>query len=153
MIETRTLQFESPRALQSLYANDLKLLKSLEDSLGVRVTTREGWVKLEGEPSRIDKAQNVFDQLEKARQKGVDIQKYEFNYALNSVAEAREENLDDLAATKIVTSPRKSPIMARSSGQRNYVEAIQKHDIVFGIGPAGTGKTYLAVAMAVAACV
>jgi len=151
MIETRTLQFESPRALQSLYANDLKLLKSLEDSLGVRVTTREGWVKLEGEPSRIDKAQNVFDQLEKARQKGIDIQKYEFNYALNSVAEAREENLDDLAATKIVTSPRKSPIMARSSGQRNYVEAIQKHDIVFGIGPAGTGKTYLAVAMAVAA--
>ncbi len=151
MIETRTLQFESPRALQSLYANDLKLLKSLEDSLGVRVTTREGWVKIEGEPSRIDKAQHVFDQLEKARQKGVDIQKYEFNYALSSVAEAREENLDDLAATKIVTSPRKSPIMARSSGQRNYVEAIQKHDIVFGIGPAGTGKTYLAVAMAVAA--
>src|SRR5881394_3348153 len=151
MTESRTLQFESPRALQSLYANDLKLLKNLEDSLGVKVTTREGWVKLEGEPDKIDKAQQVFDQLEKARQKGVDIQKYEFNYALNSVAEAREENLDDLAATKIVTSPRKSPIMARSSGQRNYVEAIQKHDIVFGIGPAGTGKTYLAVAMAVAA--
>src|SRR5204862_6706221 len=57
----------------------------------------------------------------------------------------------DLASTKIVTSPRKSPIIARSTGQRNYVEAIQKHDIVFGIGPAGTGKTYLAVAMAVAA--
>src|SRR5260370_22591560 len=60
MIETRTLQFESPRALQSLYANDLKLLKSLEDSLGVRVTTREGWVKLEGEPSPTDKAQHGF---------------------------------------------------------------------------------------------
>ena len=151
MIETRTLQFESPRALQSLYANDLKLLKSLEDSLGVKVTTREGWVKLEGEPSRVDKAQHVFDQLEKARQKGVDIQKHEFNYALNSVNEAREEDLGDLASIKIVTSPRKSPIMARSAGQRNYVEAIQKHDIVFGIGPAGTGKTYLAVAKAVAA--
>src|SRR6266567_294804 len=151
MTETRTLQFESPRTLQSLYANDLKLLKSLEDSLGVKITTREGWVKLEGEPSRIDKAQHVFDQLEKARQKGVDIQKHEFNYALNSVNEAREEDLGDLASIKIVTSPRKSPIMARSAGQRNYVEAIQKHDIVFGIGPAGTGKTYLAVAMAVAA--
>src|SRR5205823_2941926 len=151
MTETRTLQFESPRTLQLLYANDLKLLKSLEDSLGVKVTTREGWVKLEGEPSRIDKAQHVFDQLEKARQKGVDIQRHEFNYALNSVNEAREEDLGDLASIKIVTSPRKSPIMARSAGQRNYVEAIQKHDIVFGIGPAGTGKTYLAVAMAMAA--
>src|SRR5207249_4378233 len=151
MTETRTLQFESPRTLQLLYANDLKLLKSLEDSLGVKVTTREGWVKLEGEPSRVDKAQHVFDQLEKARQKGVDIQKHEFHYALKSATEATDENLGDLASTKIVTSPRKSPIIARSTGQRNYVEAVQRHDIVFGIGPAGTGKTYLAVAMAVAA--
>jgi phosphate starvation-inducible protein PhoH and related proteins len=151
MTETRTLQFESARALQSLYANDLKLLKTLEESLGVKLTTREGWVRLEGEPDKIEKAQQVFAQLEQARQKGVPIQKHEFNYALNSVSEAREENLGDFAAAKILTSPRKPPIMARSAGQRDYVEAIQKHDVVFGIGPAGTGKTYLAVAMAVAA--
>ena len=151
MTETRTLQFESARALQSLYANDLKLLKTLEDSLGVKVTTREGWVKLEGEPAQIERAQRVFDQLEEARQKGVNIHKHEFNYALDSVAEARDENLSDVVSTKITTSPRKPPIVARSTGQRNYVEAIQKHDVVFGIGPAGTGKTYLAVAMAVAA--
>ena len=151
MSETRTLEFESARALQSLYANDLKLLKTLEDSLGVKVTTREGWVKLEGEPAQIERAQRVFEQLKEARQRGVDIQKHEFNYALDSVAEARGEDLTDVVATKITTSPRKPPIVARSSGQRNYVEAIQKHDVVFGIGPAGTGKTYLAVAMAVAA--
>jgi phosphate starvation-inducible PhoH-like protein len=151
MIETRTLHFENARDLQSLYANDLKLLKNLEDSLGVKVTTREGWVKLEGEPDKIDKAQRVFNQLEQARQKGVPIQKHEFQYALNSVNEAREDNISDVVATKIITSPRKPPIVARSAGQRDYVEAIQKYDIVFGIGPAGTGKTYLAVAMAVAA--
>lgn len=151
MSETRTLQFESPRALQSLYANDLKLLKTLEESLGVKVTTREGWVKLEGEPSGIDKAQHVFEQLDKARQRGVEIQKHEFNYALDSVTEARDQNLSDLASTKITTSLRKPPIVARSANQREYVEAIQKYDVVFGIGPAGTGKTYLAVAMAVAA--
>src|SRR6202048_4822283 len=151
MTETRTLEFESPRALQSLYANDLKLLKTMEDSLGVKVTTREGWVKIEGEPEKIDQAQRVFDQLEQARQKGVDIHKHEFSYALNSVAQSHEDNLSDVISTKITTSPRKPPIVARSAGQRNYVEAIQKHDIVFGIGPAGTGKTHLAVAMAVAA--
>jgi phosphate starvation-inducible PhoH-like protein len=151
MTETRTLQFESARALQSLYANDLKLLKTLEDSLGVKVTTREGWVKLEGEPAQIERAQRVFDQLEEARRKGIDIHKHEFSYALDSVAEARGENLTDVVSTKITTSPRKPPIVARSAGQRNYVEAIQKHDVVLGIGPAGTGKTYLAVAMAVAA--
>jgi len=48
MTETRTLQFENARAVQSLYANDFKLLKNLEESLGVKVTTREGWIKLEG---------------------------------------------------------------------------------------------------------
>jgi phosphate starvation-inducible PhoH-like protein len=151
MTETRTLEFESPRALQALFANDVKLLKTMEDSLGVKVTTREGWVKLEGEPKQLERAQRVFDQLEEARQKGVHIQKHEFSYALNSVSEEREENLGDLAATKITTSARKPPVVARSAGQRQYVEAIQKHDVVFGIGPAGTGKTYLAVAMAVAA--
>ena len=151
MTETRTLEFESARALQSLYANDLKLLKNLEDSLGVKVTTREGWVKLEGEPARVDRAQRVFDQLEQARQRGVNIQKHEFNYALNSVNEERPDDLSDAISARIVTSPRKAPIIARTLGQKNYVETIEKHDIVFGIGPAGTGKTYLAVAMAVAA--
>src|SRR5947199_37345 len=151
MSETRTLHFENARLLQSLYANDLKLLKSLEDSLGVKVTTREGWVKLEGEPEKIDKAQRVFDQLEEAQKNGVPIQKHEFQYALNSVSESRADTLSDAVSMKIMTSPRKPPIVARSAGQRNYVEAIDKHDIVFGIGPAGTGKTYLAVAMAVSA--
>ena len=93
----------------------------------------------------------MFEQLEKARQQGVDIQKHEFNYALKAVSEERDENLGDVVSTKITTSSRKPPIVARSANQRAYVEAIQKHDVVFGIGPAGTGKTYLAVAMAVAA--
>ena len=151
MSETRTLHFDNARQLQSLYANDPKLLKTMEDSLGVKVTTREGWVKLEGEPEKIDQAQRVFDQLEEAQKKGVPIQKHEFQYALNSVSESRNDNLTDAVSMKITTSSRKPPIVARSAGQRNYVEAIHKHDIVFGIGPAGTGKTYLAVAMAVSA--
>src|SRR5256712_2142036 len=151
MSETRTLHFDNARQLQSLYANDLKLLKTMEDSLGVKVTTREGWVKLEGEPEKIDKAQRVFDQLEEAQKKGVPIQKHEFQYALNSVSESRGDNLTDVVSMKITTAPRKPPIVARSAGQRNSGEAIDKHAIVFGIGPAGTGKTYLAVAMAVSA--
>jgi len=151
MTETRTLHFDNARQVQSLYANDLQLLKRMEDSLGVKVTTREGWVKIEGEPEKIDKAQRVFDQLEEAQKKGVPIQKHEFQYALNSVSESRGDNLTDAISMKITTSSRKPPIIARSAGQKSYLEAIDKHDIVFGIGPAGTGKTYLAVAMAVSA--
>src|SRR4029450_6543814 len=147
MTESRTLQFESPRALQSLYANDLKLLKNLEDWLGVKVTTREGWVKLEGDPRRVDKAQQGFQQLEQARQRGVDIQKHEFNYTLQAVSEERDETLGDIVSTKIVTSSRKPPVVARSANQRAYVEAVQKYDVVFGIGPAGSGKTCLAVSL------
>src|SRR5260370_7401730 len=118
--------------------------------MGVKVTIRGGGVKREGESSHVDKAQQVFEQLDKARQQGVDIQKHEFNYALKVVSEERDENLGDVVSTKITTSSRKPPIVARSANQRAYVEAIQKHDVVFGIGPAGTGKTYLDVAMAVA---
>jgi phosphate starvation-inducible protein PhoH and related proteins len=151
MTETRTLHFDNARQLQSLYANDLQLLKRMEDSLGVKVTTREGWVKIEGEPEKLDKAQRVFDQLEEAQKKGVPIQKHEFQYALNSVNESRGDNLTDAVSMKITTSTRKPPIVARSAGQKSYIEAIEKYDIVFGIGPAGTGKTYLAVAMAVSA--
>jgi phosphate starvation-inducible PhoH-like protein len=151
MTETRTLYFDDARQVQSLYANDLQLLKRMEDSLGVKVTTREGWVKLEGEPEKIEKAERVFNQLEEAQKKGVAIQKHEFQYALHSVNESRGDDLTDAVSIKITTSPRKPPIVARSAGQKNYLEAIEKHDIVFGIGPAGTGKTYLAVAMAVAA--
>ena len=123
----------------------------MEDSLGVKLTTREGWLKIEGEPEKIDKAQRVFDQLDEAHKKGVPIQKHEFQYALSSVHESRGDDLADAVSMKIMTSARKAPIVPRSAGQKSYVEAIEKHDIVFGIGPAGTGKTYLAVAMAVAA--
>jgi len=151
MTETRTLQFESARALQSLYANDLKLLKTLEDSLGVKVTTREGWVKLEGEPGQDRPGPARLDQLEEARQKGVDIHRHEFNYALNPWPRRAMRTWATWFRRRSATSSRKPPIVARTAGQRGYIEAIQKHDVVFGIGPAGTGKTYLAVAMAVAA--
>src|SRR5687768_9087717 len=138
MTDTRRLQFDRPRSVQSHYANDLRLLKTLEGSLGVKVPTREGWVKLEGETEQVDRAQRVFEQLEQARQKGVDIHKHEFSYALNSVAESRPDNLNDVVDVKVVTSSRKPPIVARTLGQRHDVEAIRKNDIVFGIGPAGT---------------
>jgi phosphate starvation-inducible PhoH-like protein len=141
MTETRTLQFESPRALQSLYANDIKLLKNLEDSLGVKVTTREGWVKLEGDTSHVDKAQQVFQAARKSAPARAWIFKStSFNYALKAVSEERDENLGDVVSTKITTSSRKPPIVARSANQRAYVEAIQKHDVVFGIGTGWHGK-------------
>jgi phosphate starvation-inducible PhoH-like protein len=148
-----TLDFENPRALQALYANDLRLLKTLEDALKVKVTTREGWVRLEGEPENVEKARQVFTQLDTARKNGVEIRRHEFDYALRSVSQpaGNGDGLGSLVDSKITVSPRRAPIVPKTAGQRSYLQLIDKHDLVFGVGPAGTGKTYLAMAMAVSA--
>jgi len=154
MTESQTLQFENARALQTLFANDLKLLKNLEDSLNVKVTTRDGWIRFEGSPEQVDRSRRVFEQLEQARQNGVNIRKHEFSYALRSVSQPDGEGdagLSGLLDCKIACSPRRPPIVPKTAGQRAYVQAIQAHDMVFGSGPAGTGKTYLAMAMALSA--
>ena len=151
MTDAQTLQFESARVLQSLYANDLALIKTLEKALDVRATTRDGWLRLEGELDRVEQARRVFEQLDRARQGGVSIRKHEFLYALRSVTETEESSLDELLDTKILFSPKRPPIVPKTSGQRAYLRAIQTHDMVFGVGPAGTGKTYLAMAAAVSA--
>jgi phosphate starvation-inducible PhoH-like protein len=151
MIESQTLQFESARSLAQLFANDLTLLKKLEEAIGVKITTREGWLKIEGEAEKLEKARRVFDQLERARQGGISIRKHEFQYALRSVLETGQSGLDELLDTRIVTSPKRPPIVPKTAGQREYLRAMGEFDIVFGLGPAGTGKTYLAMAMAVAA--
>jgi len=151
LTESQTLQFESARTLAQLFANDLTLLKKLEETLGVKVTTREGWLKLDGEAAKLEQARRVFDQLERARQGGIPIRKHEFLYALGSVLEAGHSGLDELLDTRILTSPKRPAIVPKTTGQRAYIRAIDEHDIVFGLGPAGTGKTYLAMAMAVSA--
>ncbi|HEX6564093.1 MAG TPA: PhoH family protein [Chthoniobacterales bacterium] len=151
MVESETLQFENGRALQNLYANDLKLLQSLEEKLRVKVTTRDGWLRLEGERDNINKARQVFDQLEQARQRGMQIQRHEFQYALDSVSGKQPQPLGHLAGVQLLSANRRTPISPKSGQQLAYVQAIQSKDLVFGIGPAGTGKTYLAMAMAVEA--
>src|SRR5258706_13708948 len=151
MVESETLQFENGRALQNLYANDLRLLQALEEKLDLKVTTRDGWLRLEGERNNIEKARQLFSQLEAARQRGMQIHRHEFQYALDVVSGRSQESLGQLAKVQILGSSRRTPISPKTSQQLTYVQAIQACDIVFGIGPAGTGKTYLAMAMAVEA--
>ena len=150
---TETLQFENARVLSALCANDLGLLKVLEEKIGAKVTSREGWVRLEGDPAKVAMGRKVFEQLEQARQSGVPIRKHEFMYALRSVAETSENAAPDLAALssiKVQTSTKKPPVVAKTAGQLDYLRNIASHDVVFGIGPAGTGKTFLAMASALA---
>jgi phosphate starvation-inducible protein PhoH and related proteins len=151
MSSTETLNFENARAAQSLYLNDPQNLRKIEEKFGVKITAREGWIKLDGLPEGVGKARDVFQQLHMAREKGLYIRKPEFNFAIESVEKGTETKLPDLHAARIQISAKKPPIIPKSLQQKKYVEAIKKHDLIFGVGPAGTGKTFLAMAMAVAA--
>ncbi|MFA7344117.1 MAG: PhoH family protein [Terrimicrobiaceae bacterium] len=152
-MENFTLEFENARALQALYGGDEKLLRELESELAVRVTTRDGWLRIEGDGADLSRARAVVEQLREAVKRGVAVRRHEFQYALNSVngKSSGNDGLGSLLETRIQCSARKPPIVPKTSGQKGYLQAIQAHDITFGVGPAGTGKTYLAVALAVAA--
>ena len=152
-MENFTLEFENARALQAVYGGDEKLLRELESRLAVRVTTRDGWLRIEGDEKNIAQARSVIEQLQEAVKRGVAVKRHEFQYALNSVegTSAGNAGLGSLLETRIHCSARKPPIVPKTAGQKGYLQAIQAHDITFGVGPAGTGKTYLAVAVAVAA--
>lgn len=151
MPETQTFEFENARTLGLLYLNDTTNLHQVERALGVRLTTREGWLKVEGEKPGVDSVGRMFRQLDDARRAGIAIRRYEFNYTLRSATDPGAPGLDSLILTKIVCSPKRPPIIPKTGAQRAYIQAIQQHDMTFGIGPAGTGKTYLAMALAVSA--
>ena len=146
-----TLHFENARFAQQLFNNDSHNLDALQESLGVKATAREGWIKLEGSAAGIEQAKQMFQQLETAVKAGSTIRNREFSHALNVVKHEGVAALKDLYAERIHTSAKKPTVTPKTIGQKQYIEAIRKHDLTFGIGPAGTGKTYLAMAMALSA--
>ena len=146
-----TLYFDSARQAQQLFNNKTKNLRLLKESLGVDATARDGWIKLDGEKDAIDRAQHVFDSLREQLISGNHPGEREFLKALETVKENGADVLKSLNAQKITTSPRKPHVIPKTLEQKNYLQAIGSHDITFGIGPAGTGKTYLAMATAVSA--
>jgi len=148
---TETLHFEDARFVQHLLGGDPRNLQVLEERLGVKAVSREGWIKLEGPAADLERARNFFQLMESAIRGGSAVRTREFKQALSVVQSEGVAALKDLYAERITTSAKKSQVTPKTTGQKRYVEAIRHHDITFGIGPAGTGKTYLAVAMALAA--
>ena len=156
--ESLTLEFENARALQALYGGDESLLRRMEEQLGIRITSRDGWMKIDGPASSVHRAKTIFSQLQNVISLGAVIGRGEFLFALNQPEASVQENgkfspspLEGLYSERIQCSPRKPPVVPKTESQRDYLRTIEAHDITFGIGPAGTGKTYLAVAKAVAA--
>ncbi|HAG09192.1 MAG TPA: phosphate starvation-inducible protein PhoH [Desulfotomaculum sp.] len=126
-------------------------LDTIEKLLGVKVVARGGEVVISGLPEKIAQAQEVFKQLIDFHRAGNRLTLHDVSYAVKAVQTGKKDALISLAHEVIYVTSRGKQIKPKTLGQLYYIKAIQKHDVVFAIGPAGTGKTYLAVVMAIQA--
>ena len=150
-MSSETLHFENARLAQQLFNNDIRNLQLVEQELGVKTTARDGWIKLEGQPDAIGRAKQLFTLLEESVKAGTPVRQREFAHALGIVKQEGPAALKEVLSERIQTSPQKSSVTPKTLGQKKYVDAIRQHDVTIGVGPAGTGKTYLAMALAVSA--
>jgi phosphate starvation-inducible PhoH-like protein len=125
-------------------------LRVLEDSLSAKIVVRGGEVLLSGSPREIEEATHVFNHLQTLAKGGVPLNILAVNYAI-SLKEQADPQLSAKLTESFYSTPHGKNVKPKSLGQWQYLQAISDHDIVFAIGPAGTGKTYLAVAKAVVA--
>lgn len=129
--------------------NDI-FLRYIESSFNCKIIARGDRVMLEGEPEEVDKIMNLLNDFVTRIKQGNFLTDQYVNYALGMVKENGYGPADQLSTSELLTSSLKKIIKPKTVGQSHYVDAVSNNDIVFSIGPAGTGKTYLAVAMAVA---
>lgn len=125
-------------------------LRLLEKILNAGIVVRGDEIILTGDSQEVEKARKVFEHLLTLVKAGVNITLSSINYAVATATQGKEDVAEKLTQTIYVT-PRGKQIKARTLGQHQYIQAVRQNGIVFGIGPAGTGKTYLAVVMAVLA--
>ncbi|MDO5520363.1 MAG: PhoH family protein [bacterium] len=125
--------------------------KIIERTLHVTIITRDGGIKVIGNGDNVTKAKSVFVQLLKLSNRGNEITEQNVNYALSLCMEHNEGAIVEIDSDLICHTISGKPIKPKTLGQKDYVDQIRKKMIVFGVGPAGTGKTYLAMAMAITA--
>ena len=126
-------------------------VKKIERALRVTVISRDGFMKIIGPEEMVGKAVGVFTSLLELSKRGNTITEQNVDYTLALVFEEKQDAVLELDEDVLCRTINGKPVKPKTLGQKSYVDAIQNHMITFGIGPAGTGKTYLAMAMAVKA--
>ncbi|WHY65754.1 PhoH family protein [Neobacillus sp. SuZ13] len=144
-----SVQLENPAEAISLLGNSDSNLKIIEQELGVTVITRGEAVSLSGDEEKVILAGQILNKLMIVIRKGINISQRDVLYAVQMANAGTLEYFVNLYEEEIGKNVKGKTIRIKTLGQRQYVMAIKKNDLVFGIGPAGTGKTYLAVVMAV----
>ena len=126
-------------------------IKKVESSLNVRVVSRNGFLYVYGSEENANKAMSVIMDLKEYSEKGNEIEEQSVNYAIDMIEDSQEGALGEASADVICHTAQGKPVKPKTLGQKKYVKSISDKMITFGIGPAGTGKTYLAMAMAITA--
>ena len=137
--------------MQKIFGMQDAYIKKLEQDFQVTIVDRNGSVMITGEEENVSKASRVLRQLTALSDHGNEIEEQSVDYAIEMGKEDQEEKLMEMDADCICHTISGKPIKPKTLGQKAYVDAIRNNMIVFGLGPAGTGKTYLAMALAVAA--
>ncbi|KAF6572311.1 PhoH family protein [Paenibacillus sp. SEL3] len=136
---------------QALFGPQDSFLKLIEAAIPAKIASREAEVNVFGNAHEVEVLEQLFDVLLQLIRNGYILTERDVHYAIELAKDLRADQLLDLFKGEITTTFRGKPIRVKTIGQKHYVTTIKKRDIVFGIGPAGTGKTYLAVVLAVAA--
>lgn len=126
-------------------------IKRIEDALGVRIINRGTDMKVSGDEEMADKAVRTLEGLLALASKGETIDEQRVRYLITLVSEGNEQQVSQMTKDVVCITAKGKPIKAKTVGQQTYMKAIAKNTVTIGVGPAGTGKTYLAVAAAVAA--
>ena len=150
-LKTSKLQLENPNEAIALFGISDSNLKMLEAEYEVSIVTRGETIDVSGKETNVEKVYHVLFQLLKVIRKGINISGRDVVYAIQMEKQGMIEYFTDIYEEEITKNAKGKIIRVKTLGQRQYINDIKKHDLVFGIGPAGTGKTYLAVVMAVAA--
>ena len=140
-----------PRGLETLFGVHDQNIKYLESLLDVRIDARGQDVSIDGDPADVETAQRILEDFSDLFKEGKTFTDKELREAFAQIAEDRAFSLRDYFTKTRFNPAGKKQVAPKSANQRKYIQAIQDNDVVFGIGVAGTGKTYLAVAMAVQA--
>ncbi len=145
----RHIEADKMELVINLFGSFDENVRLIEKELDVAIINRGSDIKIGGEPESVDKAVSAVNALLSMASRGENIGEQEVRYVMSQIDSGNEEELEELGKDVICINSRGVPIKAKTLGQKSYLTKIKENPIVFGIGPAGTGKTYLAVAAAV----
>ncbi len=146
-----TIHFDNAREAQDVTGARGEYLAAMDEAFGVKAISRDLWLKIEGDGAKVESAATFVEGLLRARNAGMLLNRHTVEYARTAFATGRGADLDRLAGLRIDVAPGRPPVFPRTFGQAEFLETIRRSELTFGLGPAGTGKTWLAMAMAVSA--